>query len=354
MSNVNPKTSKFSFDWLLKGTLTKVGDTLDRLTGRNWKPSSSLATSEIIEKLKILLDAEAKDSAKGGRLVPHNIKLKMQWDKFSTDSEKAIEKLRNELHIAAIDHINEQRYFTYAPINVEITPDYFTEGVKILSSFEEFDEQKKEAEMNVTLPDLKVKDLILPVETDKQNSSERFELTYEQGGKQISKVLNFEPGDRQSIGRTKENNIVIDDISISKIHAALVLNTQRKLVLADTGSTNGTFINDSRIAYGRAFEVSHGDVMKFGTVKVELKFMVSEDAIKDVFIPDSTFDEFAVENSEQPSIGISNNEPGLSEVFGTSGVSDSLDFSDLESIVRDEGEGKTPVILSEVDSNEPH
>ena len=47
-------------DWFVRGVLTKLGETFDQFTGRNWKPSSSLATSELTERLKILLDAEAK------------------------------------------------------------------------------------------------------------------------------------------------------------------------------------------------------------------------------------------------------------------------------------------------------
>ena len=50
--------NKITPDWLVQGILTKIGDTFDRLTGRGWKPSSSLATSELIERLKKLVDSE--------------------------------------------------------------------------------------------------------------------------------------------------------------------------------------------------------------------------------------------------------------------------------------------------------
>src|SRR4028119_1765285 len=107
MSDQTPTKKSFSPDWLVRGVLSKLGETFDRLTGRNWKPSSSLATSELIERLKKLLDSEVKDTDGKGRFVPHNIKLKMQWDKFSTDAEDALKKLQNELLTAAIDHIND-------------------------------------------------------------------------------------------------------------------------------------------------------------------------------------------------------------------------------------------------------
>ena len=68
-----PAKKSISPDWLVRGILTKIGETFDRLTGRNWKPTSSLATSELIDRLKKLLDAEVKDLKEKGKFVPHNI-----------------------------------------------------------------------------------------------------------------------------------------------------------------------------------------------------------------------------------------------------------------------------------------
>ena len=90
-----PAAKGITPDWLVRGVLTKVGDIFDRLTGRGWKPSSTLATSELIEKLKALLDSEVREDTPGCKFVPNNIKLKMQWDKFSTDSEDGPSKARD-------------------------------------------------------------------------------------------------------------------------------------------------------------------------------------------------------------------------------------------------------------------
>src|SRR5436189_4999584 len=106
----------FSADWLIRGVLTKIGDSFDKLTGRKWTPSSSLAASELIERIKKLLDAEAKEVPGKGTVVPHNIKLKMQWNKFSEDAEDALHTLEVELLTAAVDHINDSLYYTYAPV----------------------------------------------------------------------------------------------------------------------------------------------------------------------------------------------------------------------------------------------
>ena len=266
----SPAQRKFTPDWFVSGVLAKIGETFDKLTGRNWKPSSSLATSELIEKLKKLLDMEVKDLGAKGKFVPHNIKLKMQWDKFSTDAEGAMKKLENELLAAAIDHINDNRYHTFAPLKVQIKPDYFTDGVKLLASFDEFAADEQEAEMNVTIPQIKVGNLVPPPPPaePEPETGETYIAEFSVDEKSKTVELNFTTGKRISVGRTKENDLSIDDTSISKNHATLMLNAQGKFLVADTGSTNGTFINNERIAYGRAFAVSETDKVKFGNIEV--------------------------------------------------------------------------------------
>lgn len=49
-----------------------------------------------------------------------------------------------------------------------------------------------------------------------------------------------------NIGRKKTNDIMIDDIRISRIHAQ-IRRTQKGYVLFDTGSTGGTFVNHERV-----------------------------------------------------------------------------------------------------------
>ena len=274
----NQTKKGFTLDWLMRGALARIGETFDKLTGRNWKPSSSLATSELIERLKILLDAEAKRSGDGKLFVPHNIKLKMQWDKFSADADSSLKKLESELLIAAVDHINDKRYHTFAPMQLEIKPDYFTEGVKLLASFEKFGEEKEEREaaVNVTIPDLKNIQLEIPPAILVEPEKEIYIAEFTVNNKTRKKELAFAERQRLSVGRTKENDLWIDDTSVSKIHAALVLNSDKQLMVADTGSTNGTFINGERIAYGKAIVIKDADKLRFGTVEVKLEHIVKE------------------------------------------------------------------------------
>lgn len=309
----NSSKNKFSIEWLLRGVLTKLGDMFDSLTGRRWTPSSSLATSELIEKLKKLLDLEVKDMGARGKFVPHNIKLKMQWDKFSTDSEDAIRRLENELTIAAIDHINDNRYHTYAPIKLQITPDYFTEGVKLLVSFDKFDEEKREAAVNVTVPQIKVGDYLpeLPPETAPEPEAETFIVAFSLNGKPKQIELKFAEKQRRSVGRSKENDLALEDQSVSKIHASLVLNSEKMLLVADTGSTNGTFINDKRIAYGRAFPIENADKVKFGNIEVTFEHIpraVEETPVEELPTNGTTNETLAVSQNDIQTVAFNSEE----------------------------------------------
>lgn len=267
----------FSLDWLVGGVLTKLGDTFDRFTGRGWNPSSSLATSKLTEKLKFLLDSEVKDLGKDGKFVPHLIKLKIQWDKFSTDAEEDLDGLKYELQAAAIDHINDKLYHTYAPLDIEIKTDYFTDGVRMLASFGKFSENGEdvEAAVNVTVPNLKMDGLLTDNKITVNLSEEKiqfeddiFTARFETKGRSKETKLDFTANKRISVGRSAENALTIDDQSVSKIHAALVLGKEKQLMVADTGSTNGTFINGQRIAYGKASAFDDDAKIRFGTVEV--------------------------------------------------------------------------------------
>jgi hypothetical protein len=264
-------TKNISLDWFMRGALAKIGEMLDSFTGRNWQPSSSLATSELIERLKILLDSKVRDSGARGKFAPHKIKLKMQWNKFSADSDDsgtALKRLENELLTAAVDHINDRRYHTFAPLELEIKQDYFTDGVKLSASFA--DVGSDDAEVNVTVPEIKVGDFA-PTDPPAKPGKEIFLAAFTAGGTLKQTKLIFENNNRLSVGRTGENDLTIDDSSVSKIHASLVLNSENQLMIADTGSTNGTFINEQRISYGKAHVVGDGDRIKFGSVDVSFE-----------------------------------------------------------------------------------
>ena len=269
MTDSAPTSKKPSTaDWLFRGLLTKLGDTVDRFTGRRWVPSSSLATSELIERLKKLLDAEARHVPGKGLVIPHQISLRMQWDKFSDDSEQNIDILRENLLTAAADHINDSLYYTLAPLALDVRTDYFTDGVKLAVSFDKFDSDADGVEMNFTIPSMKISDLPKTVKEAEPSNRGYLTASYAVNGNVVNAKIDLPANGRISVGRTAENALVLDDPSVSKTHASIVDVAGSGLAVADTGSTNGTFVNDERLAYGKAVTFGPADRLKFGSIEV--------------------------------------------------------------------------------------
>ena len=170
---------------------------------------------------------------------------------------------------AAIDFINDQRYRTLAPIKVETSADIFTSGIAVDPTYGEFEEE------------LKQRDEAARVAKELEDSLPRSRPTPDvpvlarvtlPDGRADQKVLTMRPGGRRvNVGRVSDNDLHLDHGSVSKVHAAIVMNREGTLLVADTGSTNGTFINGRRIAYGEARQLDDGDVVTFGDVEVRFK-----------------------------------------------------------------------------------
>jgi hypothetical protein len=77
----------------------------------------------------------------------------------------------------------------------------------------------------------------------------------------------LESGTREvALGRSPDCQVVIDDPSVSKVHARLRLDGQQWQV-KDEGSRNGTFINGERL--GEAWQlVTDGDTLAFGDAQL--------------------------------------------------------------------------------------
>lgn len=65
------------------------------------------------------------------------------------------------------------------------------------------------------------------------------------------------------IGRGKDCAVVLQDVSVSRIHAKLTQDDSGRVMAEDLRSSNGTYINDRRI---EVQELQHGERIRFGTV----------------------------------------------------------------------------------------
>jgi hypothetical protein len=79
----------------------------------------------------------------------------------------------------------------------------------------------------------------------------------------------FAPGDvlplehYTTIGRREDNSLVLDDSFVSSAHAELVFD-QGGWWISDTGSTNGTYVNQQPVR--SRTRIAKGDIVQFGRI----------------------------------------------------------------------------------------
>jgi hypothetical protein len=261
---------------LFRRVLDRVGAVVDRKLGRELETQTGFTTTRLIERMNRLINERVRRDPRRGPLAPHHLKLKIEWGTHSEAPADAIKELEHEVLAAAIDHINDQRLRTLAPVEVETIVDIFTTGIAVDPTFGEFEDElkqedearRREAEgltADVPKADLTHHDAVLHVRVNAPDDTHELQLRLTPGGRRLN------------VGRASDSDLPLAHASVSKIHAALLMNREGTLLVSDTGSTNGTYINGRRIAYGEARQIEEGDVVGFGDVEVRFRKAVTGD-----------------------------------------------------------------------------
>jgi predicted component of type VI protein secretion system len=85
--------------------------------------------------------------------------------------------------------------------------------------------------------------------------SEGFQLFYNGQYLPITKEI--------TIGRSRDNDIVLDDGMTSR-HHALIQKIRDDFYVKDMGSSNGTFVNEERVPKGKYLKINRGDKIQIG------------------------------------------------------------------------------------------
>jgi hypothetical protein len=225
---------------ILRRVLEGMGDVVDRRFGRTVEPRTGLTTSKLIERMKRLIDECVRDEGNKGRIAPHHLILKVEWGTHSEAPPEILYDLKNEVLAAAIDHINDHRYRTLGPVTVEAEVDIFTTGISVDPTFGEFtedlrrqDEERRAAKSGVPIPSgaPPMPDIQVVARITQQNGTREVPLVFKPGGKRLN------------VGRASDNELTLNDASVSKIHGA----------------------------YGESRVIEDGDVIGFGDVEVRLR-----------------------------------------------------------------------------------
>lgn len=251
---------------LMRRVLEGVGDVVDRKLGRTVDPKTGLTTDQLIQRMNRMIDERVRDEKGQGRIAPHHLSLKVEWGTHSETPPEVTRRLETEILAAAIDHINDNRYRTLAPVKIETDVDIFTIGISVDPTFGEFEAELHEQDLERKLG----KAAKAARKEARAEVAFSAKITLPEGSREIP--LSFVPGGRRlNIGRGTDNNLYFNHFSVSKVHAALRMDSDGTLLVADTGSTNGTHINGVRIPYGEARPIAEGDVVAFGEVEVRFR-----------------------------------------------------------------------------------
>ena len=81
-------------------------------------------------------------------------------------------------------------------------------------------------------------------------------------------------GERKTIGRSPQADFVIDEPSLSRLHAAVAMSADGALAVEDLGSTNGVFVNGSRQT---SSTLAIGDGVVFGILEYRVEATPEEE-----------------------------------------------------------------------------
>ena len=77
---------------------------------------------------------------------------------------------------------------------------------------------------------------------------------------------------RLKIGRDGQNDIWLNNRSVSRFHASLLMHSDGSLLISDLDSANGTFLNGKRLQSGKAYEIETGDIVRFGDAEMRFEW----------------------------------------------------------------------------------
>lgn len=101
----------------------------------------------------------------------------------------------------------------------------------------------------------------LPLKSPLQNSSNS--ILYVEEGKESGRVYEIRK-EYISIGRSRDRDIVLDDIAVNRLHATVVNVSNNDYALRDEGSANGTWVNGQVVNSRQLHPLQDGDRIQIG------------------------------------------------------------------------------------------
>lgn len=238
----------------------RLGGALDFALRRPLNQQTRTDVTALIPPLERAV--EEKLRREGGRVIaPNLIELRYDYETYSHLTAKRREFLERELRATIYEYVYNRRYATLGDIKVKIGFDVFTRRLTVIARFPD----EAEVPAAIQAPSRES----TPEAPAAQVEARRVEVILK--GRQRELRARVVSGTPVSIGRSHDNALVIEDLSVSNVHAAFSLQPNGTLWLADLTSSNGTFVNGVQLGAGDKGVVRGGDRLQFGDVAVTLE-----------------------------------------------------------------------------------
>ena len=241
--------------------LERLGAKADSRTATEGQQTfSPREIGELTSRIERVIENNLREDKNGvKRVSPNHFKILFTYEETSRLNTQYIEALAVELKTIIFEYINNRRYETRGPISVETGRDLFAKVTVIKPDFDAEDPAQKSHV--VTLPETVTQSNT----TAKPSAAGRRVELRGADGRSFNVQLRVGAAPAY-VGRVAGSAVRIDDPSISRMHCSIALRSNGDIVVADLGSSNGTYVNGQILPSNEARAVKAGDTVKVGDI----------------------------------------------------------------------------------------
>jgi len=230
--------------------LERLGSKVDIKLASGSASLSSLVIGDLASRIERLIESSLKEDQSGIRNVaPNRFKVLFTYEETSLLSPQYMEAVGIELTNTVFEYINNRRYATVGPVEVEAGQDLFAKGLVLKASF---DETKA----------------IITSQTPASPSNTSTHVCFSNSAGVLYRVELIPGGAPAYIGRAAGNAVRIEDPSVSRLHCSLSVRSDGSSIVADVGSINGTCVNEHFLGRDEVCELKPGDVLGVGDFRL--------------------------------------------------------------------------------------
>ncbi|MGA9768631.1 MAG: FHA domain-containing protein [Blastocatellia bacterium] len=244
---------------LARRILERLGSKVDsKVVAGGQSTLSQREVGEITSRIERVIESSLRNDKDGmKRVAPNRFKVLFTYEETNRLNSQYLEALAKELKGEIFEYITNRRYETRGPVMVETGRDVFAKTTVIRANFE--GEQEAPIASAAKTSDSQNTEAAKTRAISLDNSD----------GRSFRMELKSD-GAPSYIGRTAGNAARIDDASISRMHCSIALRSNGDVVIADLGSSNGTYVNDQLLAASEARPLKQGDVIGVGDFKLRV------------------------------------------------------------------------------------